>query len=213
MKTSDLIHALAEDHSQPAGLSFRQALPLFGVPAVAVTALILVLFLGVRSDLLPAFNDLNVLLKSLFTLALVAAALMIVRKMARPDAKPQKTAFLLLIPLLVLGFGVAREMAEVPYELWLTRLIGEYPLACLINIPLLALAPLAGLMGVMRQQAPSSSILAGAMSGLLAGAVAAAFYALHCSDDSPFFLAVWYVTAIMLVTVLGAIIGARVLRW
>ncbi|MEO8315782.1 MAG: NrsF family protein [Pseudomonadota bacterium] len=50
------------------------------------------------------------------------------------------------------------------------------------------------------------------MIPLLAGAVGAALYALHCTDDSPLFVATWYSLAILAMTGAGAIAGARWLR-
>jgi len=44
-------------------------------------------------------------------------------------------------------------------------------------------------------------------------ALAAALYALHCTDDSPLFVATWYSLAIAGVTVLGWAVGSRLLRW
>ena len=46
-----------------------------------------------------------------------------------------------------------------------------------------------------------------------AGAIGAVFYAAHCPDDSPFFVASWYAIAIGAVTILGAFAGRRMLRW
>ena len=37
--------------------------------------------------------------------------------------------------------------------------------------------------------------------------------AAHCSDDSPFFVSIWYPLGILLVAVAGALAGARLLRW
>jgi hypothetical protein len=36
---------------------------------------------------------------------------------------------------------------------------------------------------------------------------------MNCPDDSPFFLAVWYMLATMLVVTLGWFAGGRWLRW
>jgi hypothetical protein len=47
----------------------------------------------------------------------------------------------------------------------------------------------------------------------VAAALAATVYAAHCTDDSPLFVATWYSLAIAFVTVVGAVIGSRVLRW
>ena len=46
-----------------------------------------------------------------------------------------------------------------------------------------------------------------------ASGLAAALYAAHCTDDSPLFVVVWYSAAIALVTMIGALIGPRVLRY
>ncbi len=54
---------------------------------------------------------------------------------------------------------------------------------------------------------------ASALPELMAGGLGAAFYAAHCPDDSPLFVAVWYTLAIALVTGLGALAGRRLLRW
>jgi hypothetical protein len=57
-----------------------------------------------------------------------------------------------------------------------------------------------------RTQSPTAA-------GLAAGAIAAAIYAWHCPDDSPLFLATWYTITIAGVTVGGALLGRRLLRW
>jgi hypothetical protein len=36
---------------------------------------------------------------------------------------------------------------------------------------------------------------------------------MHCPDDSPLFVAVWYPIAIAFMTAVGAALGARLLRW
>jgi hypothetical protein len=38
-------------------------------------------------------------------------------------------------------------------------------------------------------------------------------YAAHCSDDSPLFVATWYTLATALVAAIGALAGARFLRF
>jgi hypothetical protein len=83
----------------------------------------------------------------------------------------------------------------------------------MMSIPLLAFAPLSALLASMRYGAPSHPALAGAASGLFAGAIGAALYATHCPDDSPLFVATWYVLGMAIVTVAGSVIGARLLRW
>jgi hypothetical protein len=41
----------------------------------------------------------------------------------------------------------------------------------------------------------------------------ATLYASHCTDDSPLFVAAWYTIATALVTAVGALAGAKLLRY
>jgi hypothetical protein len=120
---------------------------------------------------------------------------------------------LLLLPLGMLVVGVASELSVVPENAWSASLIGQHAAFCVFFIPVLSLVPLAGLMLALRNSAPESPRLAGAVAGLAAGGIAAAIYAWHCPDDSPLFVAVWYVLAITIVTGVGTLIGGRILRW
>jgi len=61
--------------------------------------------------------------------------------------------------------------------------------------------------------APTRPPLAGATAGLLAGALGAAAYVLTCKNDAGWFVAIWYTSAVLLVTVVGASLGRRALAW
>jgi hypothetical protein len=50
-------------------------------------------------------------------------------------------------------------------------------------------------------------------AGAMAAGIGAAIYALHCPDDSPLFLALWYVMAVTAVILAGRAGGRRLLRW
>jgi hypothetical protein len=108
---------------------------------------------------------------------------------------------------------VLAELMATPYSIWMPHLMGHNATACMLCIPLFALAPLAALLLALRRAAPLAPARAGALAGLAAGGLGAAFYAAHCPDDSPLFVAVWYTLAIIFVTVVGAAIGKRVLAW
>jgi hypothetical protein len=54
---------------------------------------------------------------------------------------------------------------------------------------------------------------AGAAAGLASGATAAMVYCLHCPEMSPAFVGVWYVLGIAAMTLVGALIGPKVLSW
>lgn len=55
--------------------------------------------------------------------------------------------------------------------------------------------------------------LAGAGTGLLAGAVGAFAYAFYCPETAAPFLAIWYALGIAIPAALGALLGPRVLHW
>jgi hypothetical protein len=55
--------------------------------------------------------------------------------------------------------------------------------------------------------------IAGAIGGILSAGIGATLYASHCPDDSPLFVAAWYPVSFVLMTILGAVIGSRYLRW
>jgi hypothetical protein len=90
---------------------------------------------------------------------------------------------------------------------------GRYGYHCLFFIPFFSLAPLVALFWALKGGAPEKPGLSGAAAGLAAGGVGAAIYALHCPDDSPLFVALWYVTAITFVTLCGYFAGKRWLTW
>jgi hypothetical protein len=95
----------------------------------------------------------------------------------------------------------------------MTRLVGKNSSVCLVAIPALSLPILAGALIGLRHGAPARPAVAGAIAGLLSAGLAATLYAAHCSDDSPLFVAAWYTLATALVTAIGALIGAKLLRY
>jgi hypothetical protein len=123
------------------------------------------------------------------------------------------SAWLLALPLCALVIAVVSELTVVPKGAWGASMMGHHAAFCVFFIPVLSLVPLAGFILALKSGAPESPVLAGAVAGLAAGAVAAAIYAWHCPDDSPLFVAAWYSLAIAIVTGAGAVLGRRLLRW
>jgi hypothetical protein len=65
----------------------------------------------------------------------------------------------------------------------------------------------------LRHFAPTRPVLAGLAAGALAGGVAAAVYALHCTEMALPFLGTWYVVGMAMPALAGALLGPRLLRW
>ena len=88
---------------------------------------------------------------------------------------------LLVAPgLLLVAVGV--EMMIVPADQLRDRWIGTNSLVCMTFIPLIGIGPLAAFLFALRHGAPTQPSLAGAVAGLVAGGLAATFYAAHCTD-------------------------------
>ena len=212
MKTDDLIRSLAEDDA-PAGWSFSRRALVTGAVGACLSLTAVMLALGLRPDLLHAIGEWRVALKFVIVLTLGATSALAYRRSANPEAgSAHVTRTLLAIPLL-LAAGVASELASTPSATWLTNLMGARPDLCVLSVSLLSVAPLIGLLLALRHAAPASAMQAGALAGLLAGSLGAGLYILRCTDDSPLFLSVWYGAAVALVAVVGALAGARLLRW
>jgi hypothetical protein len=134
-------------------------------------------------------------------------------QLARPDVNMHKVLAGLVIAPALLATAVGIDLLLLPPDLWFARAVGSNSRVCLAAIPLLSVVPLGALLLALRSGAPRSPPATGAVAGLLAGSIAASLYATHCIDDSPLFVALWYIPAIALMVGLGVIAGHRVLRW
>lgn len=212
MKTEDLISALAADAALR-GPSMRVRLAVALAVGGVVSATLFAFGLGVRPDIGTAMHTWRFDIKIITLLAAFLLALWAVMDLARPQARHRKVLAVVLLAPVLLAIAVGIELLAVPPQAWLARAVGSNSRICLVAVPVLALAPLAGLLAALRAGAPRSPGLAGAGAGLLAGALAAMLYATHCVDDSPLFVAAWYTPAIAVSVLLGFLAGHRVLRW
>lgn len=212
MKTGDLIRAIAADsgaRAMPPG----RALVLALIPGIAIALGLHFAVLGLRPHLLSLLGEPRLLFKLCLTFLLAALSGALVARIARPGAGVRRAALQLAIVPALLAAAVLVELLAVPAALWSQRLTGSNAMFCLESIPLLAAAPLVAALLALRQGAPEHPAFAGAAAGLFAGAIGAAFYATHCPDDSPLFVAAWYSLAIGVVVAIGAVAGWRLLRW
>lgn len=212
MKTDNLITALAADlPTRPK--TIPQAVGHALMLSVPIALGILIYAVRVRPDFWAVATDPRFVFKFVFTLTTLAAGVWLTMRLSRPgqSAGPARVALGLAAGLLLAA--VVTELALVPADAWMGRLVGTMAVQCMMLIPLLAAAPLAALLLALRAGAPDSPRMAGAAAGLMAGAIGATLYASHCTNDSPLFVAVWYVIALSAVTFIGSLIGGRVLRW
>jgi hypothetical protein len=211
MDTNELIAALSIDSVRPPAPG--RALTLALIPGVVIAICLFLAVLGLRPHFLALLGEPRFLFKLLLLDLLAALSGYLVLRLFRPGAAIRGALVLLAVPPVLLAIGVAAELILVPSAQWGVRLVGTNSLVCLRCIPFFGLAPLIAIFLALRTGAPERPALAGAAAGLFAGAIGAALYAMHCPDDSPLFVAVWYPIAIAFMTALGAMLGARLLRW
>lgn len=211
MKTDELIAALAQDReaTPPPARLLARLLPfawLLGLAALLAT-------MGPRADLIDVLATPRFLFKYLVALSLAVPALVLLPRLATP--LPRARGWLRAIglaPLLLLA-GAVMELLALPAGTRTAAAVGQNALWCLAMVPTLAIMPLAASLYCLRQSAPANPALAGAVAGLASGALAATLYALHCTDDSPLFVALWYTPGVLLVSAIGATLASRVARW
>ncbi|MBV8795229.1 MAG: DUF1109 domain-containing protein [Hyphomicrobiales bacterium] len=212
MKTSELIAALTADPIQePIRLGRRVAVALaIGfLGSLAIYALLM----GPRPDIAEAARTMRFNLKFVDAFAFALPTLLLMLRLARPDAKPRTIALWLLAPLIILAAGVVVELIVVPSNEWMSRLVGHHSMFCMRMIPLLAAPILIALIVALRAGAPLHPGLTGALAGAGSAGVAALLYASHCPDDSPLFVATWYPLATVICVGVGALAGQRFLAW
>ncbi len=108
--------------------------------------------------------------------------------------------------------GLAALLAAAPGER-IGALLGRSWYRCPLIVAGVALPALAAVLCTLRGMAPTRLREAGLAAGLLAGALGAIGYALHCPEESLAFIAVWYSLGILASGALGALLGPRLLRW
>jgi hypothetical protein len=162
---------------------------------------------------MSAMHTLRFDLKFVDTLALLAPSYFLCLSLARPETGPGALLAWLALPILLLLAAAGVELAVVPRELWMERVMGANWYHCLSLIPLLSIAPLGALISALREGAPRYPALTGALAGSASAGAAATIYASNCNDDSPLFVVTWYPLATLIVVLAGAWAGRRWLGW
>ena len=212
MKTNALIALLATDSLQEQ-MAVRQRLFKTVLIAAVLSAILVVTLLGVNPALRDLVGNPAFIAKMIWLAALVAWSLWGLMRLARPGLDAgAATAGVALAVLCMLGLGAGQWLlndTEQHMALWM----GSSWDTCSIAITALSLPVLGLLLWALRQLAPTRPTLAGTWAGVLSGSLAAVLYSLHCPETSLTFYAIWYVAGMAMSTLLGAVLGSRLLRW
>lgn len=213
MKTDELITALSMGVEPVNRRLVNRSLGIALATGTAIAIGVALVALGVRVDLTTPSAVIFLVLKLVFAISTVGAASVYLARLARPGGEQRVSPGLAALPFGAILVLAGVSLGQAPSSHWDRMVMGDQWLECLISIPIIAVVPFAIVIWAVRQAAPTNLVRTGAFSGLVAGGVSAVAYALHCTDDSLPFVALWYGGTIVLCTLAGALLGPRLLRW
>ena len=179
-----------------------------------VSAILMIAVLGIRPDIAAASSTGMFWVKFGHTLTLTAFSVWIMERLARPAESTGRRARWLWVPPSILILLTIVEFARASTPTYMTLVMGSgSALFCFSGIATLAIPPLLGLIWALRGLAPTNLRAAGVVAGLAARGAGAFVYALHCTESSAAFLAVWYSLGTAVVAIFGFLLGPSLLRW
>jgi hypothetical protein len=213
MKTDDLINMLASGPDVAAPKVPLQKFAMVVSSGVLLSVILMLTVLGLRPNMselamLPAFW-----IKMAFVVALAVCGWLAVTQLATPGARTKQLPLLIASPILLIWLLAAASMLNATPEQRADLFWGDTWHYCSWLIAVLSLPIFIAILRVMRQMAPTRLRLAGAGAGFAAGAAATLIYSFHCPEIAAPFIGFWYVVGILIPSILGALIGPRILRW
>lgn len=213
MKTEEWVSFLARgvEPVRPHAIGRRYATAL-ALGSLAATLLMIAL-LGLRADLAVAASEPMFWVKLAFPGTLAGVSLFIVWRLGTPGVGLGWLPLGLALPVLVIwGLGVY-GLITAPVAERADLLFGETWARCPWLIAALSIPGFFAAIWAMRDLAPTRARLSGAASGLLAGALGAAVYSLHCPEMGAPFLGIWYLLGMLIPALAGSLLGPRLLSW
>ena len=213
MKTGELVTLLATGAGVvESDATARRYATALGWGAFGATLLMAIL-IGVRPDIDAAARLPMFWIKLAFPASVAVGSLFAASRLSRPGARLGWVSGALVAPVLAMWLLTAYVLLGAPPEERADLVMGFTWQYCLFYIPTLSVPVLVATLWAMKGLAPTRLTLAGAAAGLLAGAIGALIYALHCHEMEAPFLGVWYVAGMLIPTAAGALLGPIVLRW
>jgi hypothetical protein len=213
MTTNDLIARLTGELKPVSRTAVIQRVGTgLGISLVA-SAVLMVLWLGMRPDLAEASTTMMFWTKFTYTLILAVAGGWAVKRIAHPIGSIRVNLGLMAATIVVMIVLAFAQLAMTPPEEHMAMLKGRTITVCTFNIVMLSLPLLIGAFWVLRGLAPTRLTLAGAAAGLAAGSIASLVYSFHCDESAMPFIAVWYTLGVLVAGLIGAITGRFILRW
>ncbi len=210
--TYTLIDQLVAQHRRTPPHRLSRRIATSTLLGAAIT-LVLIVAWGIRPDIAAASATSRFWVKLGFGAGFAAAGLSGLLALFRPERSKPRGLWVAAIPVAVIVAAAFNEAATVSNAELATLWLGKTALVCPVVITALSVFPAIALTLAGRRSAPTRLRLTGGVIGLTSGGLAATMYALHCPENGMAFVASWYLTGVMLTTLIGAILGPRLLRW
>eukprot|EP01037_Dinobryon_pediforme_P007706 gene7705-7767_t len=208
-KLAQLYRGNTTPHAKTAARISALVLP----PLALGIGLFVLLLLGFRAGLFTPGILLITCLKWAVSVPLALAGLFLALKLANPLKFSSIAVLVLGVPAVILMALIFWDIGHAGLSGWQSRMVGKNGPECLFFIPFFSTIPLAAMIYILRCGAVMRPNLAALAASLAATGIGATAYELHCTDDSPLFMGLWYVLALLIVIIIGQLFAARLLKW
>ncbi|MFF0918208.1 NrsF family protein [Rhizobium leguminosarum] len=212
-ETEDAIDSLVRDLKPVPRHALERRFALAILPALAVSLLLMLIVLGLRTDMAQALMLPVFWIKSAYNALLAIAAFAAVYRLSRPDGSEGRFFGIAAAIILALAVMAAVQLALSPAASYPVLVLGSSALHCPLLIFAFAMPILIANTWVLRGGAPSNLGIAGFIAGIAAGASGAWVYSWFCTENGLPFVTLWYSLGILLTGAIGALLGPRLLRW
>lgn len=213
MKTDDFISLLATGVTPVDRHAVAKRFSVATLTGLVTATLLVMVVLGVRADLFVVAVTPLFWAKIALPLSLIAGALSVVVRLARPGVTPGLGALLIFAAIAAVWGGAIYVLMGSAPDTRLALILGTTWRVCALNITLLSIPGFIAAFWALRNLAPTRPTLAGSCAGLLSGAMATLAYSLHCPEMGVPFWATWYLLGMAVPTAMGTLLGKYWLRW
>ncbi|ANP86192.1 DUF1109 family protein [Rhizobium leguminosarum] len=212
-ETEDVIDSLVRDLKPVPKHALERRFALAILPALAVSLLLMLIVLGLRTDMAQALMLPVFWVKSAYNALLAIAAFAAVYRLSRPEGTEGRFFGIAAAIILALAVIAVFQLALSPAASYPELVLGSSALHCPLLIFAFAMPILIANTWVLRGGAPSNLGITGFIAGIAAGASGAWVYSWFCTENGLPFVTLWYSLGILLTGAIGALLGPRLLRW
>ncbi len=207
-----MIDRLVDDLTPVKPLRIRDGLALTLMTAALFAALVVV-FAGIRGDILMGIPDPMFFLRGGALLLLGLTSSYAVIAMSQPAVGNSFKGWVWALFAALLFPATAAVMAMIAAPDNMAIFVSRYGVECLAISMLVGTGIAAAQVFWLRRGAPVAPDRTGWLVGMSSGALGAAAYSLHCPFNSIFYIGLWYSLAVAICAILGRLIVPRLIRW